>query len=112
MSLAKSKGTILLRSRLGIQNIRRSDDALWHTPKGLNCELLQQYRRSMLSTGYDCSLAGGGASLTQYIQRPCNTEMTGIMSDIMLTVTRTMQIVYYGTPDIQTYVRQAHEHKQ
>jgi len=87
MSQARSKGTILLRSRLGILNIRRRDDALWHTPKGLNCELFLQYRRSMLSTGYDGSLAGGGASLTQYIQRPWNTEMTGIMSDIMFTVT-------------------------
>jgi len=86
MSQGRSKGTILLRSRLGIRNIRRRDDALWHTPKGLNWELLLQYRRSMLSNGCDCSLAGGGASLTQYIQRHCNTEMTGIMSDIMFTV--------------------------
>ena len=86
MSQARSKGTILLRSRLGIRKIRRRDDAFWHTPKGLNCELLLQYRRSMLPNVCERSLAGGGASLTQYIQRPCNTEMTGIMSHIMFTV--------------------------
>jgi hypothetical protein len=47
----------------------------------------------MLSAVCDFSLTGGGASLTQYIQRTCNKEITGIMSDIF-TVTYAIQVVY------------------
>jgi len=80
-------GMLLLRSRLGIQKNRRRDDALWHTPRGLNCEVLLQYRYSVLSIVAGCWLAEGGASLSQYIQWLCNTEITGITLDIMLKAT-------------------------
>jgi hypothetical protein len=74
--------TVLLRSRLGIQKNLRRDDALRHTPKGLNCEILLQYRYRMLSNVGSCWLAEGGASVSQYIQRLCNTEITGVMQTV------------------------------